>query len=66
MVALFQQELGFLEECLKSNPKSYGSWHHRCFVMDSMNKPDWKRELILCNSFLQSDERNCKHYLFVF
>ncbi|KAI8759264.1 geranylgeranyl transferase type-2 subunit alpha [Biomphalaria glabrata] len=55
---LYQSELYFLEACLKKNPKSYGSWHHRCFVMDHMPDPDWKRELELCNQFLQLDERN--------
>ncbi|KAH9515496.1 hypothetical protein Btru_011176 [Bulinus truncatus] len=55
---MFQSELYFLEMCLKKNPKSYGSWHHRCFVMDNMPHPDWNREIELCNQFLQYDERN--------
>ncbi|CAL1532309.1 unnamed protein product [Lymnaea stagnalis] len=55
---IFQSELHFLETCLKINPKSYGSWHQRCFVMDNMPEPDWSRELELCNQFLQYDERN--------
>lgn len=54
----YRDELEFLEMCLKVNPKSYGTWHHRCFVMDHMPKPDWTRELELCNLFLQYDERN--------
>ncbi|XP_059140969.1 geranylgeranyl transferase type-2 subunit alpha-like [Physella acuta] len=55
---IFSSELQFLETCLKINPKSYGSWHQRCFVMDNMPDPDWNRELELCNQFLQYDERN--------
>ncbi|XP_021342299.1 geranylgeranyl transferase type-2 subunit alpha-like [Mizuhopecten yessoensis] len=55
---LLQDELHFLEACLKVNPKSYGAWHHRCFVMDAIPEPDWGRELHLCNTFLNLDERN--------
>ncbi|KAK7114802.1 hypothetical protein V1264_000794 [Littorina saxatilis] len=55
---LYRGELDFLEMCLKVNPKSYGTWHHRSFVMDHMPQPDWARELELCNLFLQFDERN--------
>ena len=57
---MFKEELSFLEACLGYNPKSYGSWEHRCFVMLHMAQPDWKRELKLCNTFLSYDERNCK------
>ncbi|KAL8621589.1 hypothetical protein ACOMHN_026260 [Nucella lapillus] len=55
---VYQSELCFLEGCLKMNPKSYGTWHHRCFVLDHMPHPDWAHELTLCNLFLQYDERN--------
>ncbi|XP_076079936.1 geranylgeranyl transferase type-2 subunit alpha-like isoform X2 [Mytilus galloprovincialis] len=55
---IMENELYFLESCLKVNPKSYGTWHHRTFIMENMPKPDWDRELQLCNTFLDYDERN--------
>ena len=57
---MYKEELSFLEECLQYNPKSYSSWHQRCFVMLHTPSPDWKRELDLCTKFLSYDERNCK------
>ncbi|XP_069044921.1 geranylgeranyl transferase type-2 subunit alpha [Lepisosteus oculatus] len=56
--ALYESELGFLEQCLKVNPKSYGSWHHRGWVTGRLPRPDWARELGLCERFLQTDDRN--------
>lgn len=58
---LFETELNFIEACLKVNPKSYGSWHHRTWVTARMPRPDWTRELGLCDRCLSLDERNCKN-----
>nr|XP_054748223.1 geranylgeranyl transferase type-2 subunit alpha-like [Lytechinus pictus] len=58
MKDLYDRELGFIENCLRVNPKSYGAWYHRCWVMDHTPKPDWKQELKLCNLYLEYDERN--------
>ncbi|MCJ8742009.1 hypothetical protein PDJAM_G00077340 [Pangasius djambal] len=58
MQKLYETELQFIESCLKVNPKSYGSWHHRGWVMSRLLKPDWQRELGLCDRCLSLDERN--------
>lgn len=57
---LYEAELLFIESCLKVNPKSYGSWYHRGWVSERLPKPDWKRELSLCDRCLSLDDRNCK------
>uniref|UniRef100_W5K0A0 Geranylgeranyl transferase type-2 subunit alpha n=1 Tax=Astyanax mexicanus TaxID=7994 RepID=W5K0A0_ASTMX len=55
---LYEAELFFIETCLKMNPKSYGSWHHRGWVSSRLPRPDWTRELSLCDRCLSLDDRN--------
>nr|XP_046207678.1 geranylgeranyl transferase type-2 subunit alpha [Oncorhynchus gorbuscha] len=55
---MYEAELLFLESCLKVNPKSYGSWHHRGWVSAHLPRPDWARELGLCDRCLSLDDRN--------
>lgn len=57
---VYEAELSFLESCLKVNPKSYGSWHHRGWVSAHLPRPDWARELSLCDRCLTLDDRNCE------
>ena len=61
--ALCGNELFLLESCLRVNPKSYGVWLHRQWVMTTSPQPDWKNEKKLCDLFLNYDERNCKYHV---
>ena len=58
MNALFKGELSLTKQCLVTNPKSYGAWYHRCWCLKRMADPDWATEIILCNAYLEKDERN--------
>lgn len=65
---LLSAELHVVSACLQHNPKSYGAWHHRSWVMEQLCRGEspkdrqkaWDSELGLCNLFLTKDERNCK------
>lgn len=58
MQKIYESELHFLESCLKVNPKSYGSWFHRGWVSARLPRPNWARELSLCDRCLSLDDRN--------
>ena len=55
---MFNQELELTASCLLKNPKSYGTWHHRYWVMGQRPEPDFNAEIALCNSALRKDSRN--------
>ena len=33
---LWMKEVELTGQCLLTNPKSYGAWHHRCYSLDMM------------------------------
>ncbi|KAF4518171.1 hypothetical protein B566_EDAN007862 [Ephemera danica] len=42
-----EKEVSLTEQCLRSNPKSYGAWFHRGWALDQHHAPDWHGELVL-------------------
>lgn len=56
---LLLQELQFTQELLVHNPKVYGVWNYRCWVLDTLGvDAPWERELELVSLLLQKDGRN--------
>lgn len=53
----------FSVEAIKANPKSYGAWYHRKWIITELkiaNAPvDISNELRLCTKLLELDSRNC-------
>ncbi|XP_046399460.1 geranylgeranyl transferase type-2 subunit alpha [Ischnura elegans] len=55
---MLKGELKMIEAALRPNPKSYGAWHHRMWVMESMKNPPVSHDLMLCGKLLSMDARN--------
>lgn len=62
-----KDELEFGVRAIKSNPKSYGAWYQRRWLLSSIKtiEPafDVTPELLLCNRLLEMDARNCKNII---
>ncbi|CAG7720551.1 unnamed protein product [Allacma fusca] len=55
---LVPSELELTEVGLRQNPKSYGCWHQRCWLMKETNFELVEQEMKLSSKFLQYDDRN--------
>lgn len=55
---IWKNELSFTIDCLKKNEKSYSVWQHRIWILSKMPRSEYESEILLCNTFLEKDERN--------
>jgi geranylgeranyl transferase type-2 subunit alpha len=62
-VSVREQELNLSTEAIMKNPKAYGAWWHRIWILQRFCV-DYARELKLCCQFLDQDQRNfhCWNY----
>ncbi|KAJ2772167.1 hypothetical protein IWQ57_001883, partial [Coemansia nantahalensis] len=56
--AMLEEELGFLQRVIRRNIKSYWMWAHRVWVLQSLPRVEWARELALVAKLLAVDARN--------
>ncbi|PJF17876.1 Geranylgeranyl transferase type-2 subunit alpha [Paramicrosporidium saccamoebae] len=65
---MVEAELRFSVEAIKANPKSYGAWFHRKWIIIALKSAEAPlevaHELVLCNKLLELDSRNfhCWNY----
>ncbi|KAG0351202.1 hypothetical protein BG005_009318 [Podila minutissima] len=55
---IYTNELEFVQDNLRLNPKSYFMWNHRRWCLENMSKPSWDKELGMVGKFLEMDARN--------
>eukprot|EP00605_Chrysophyceae_sp_TOSAG23-4_P001493 GSChrysophyteH1.ASY1.ANO1.1634.1 assembled CDS len=57
------EELRLSTDAILKNPKAYGAWWHRCWIIQRFCT-DYEAELNLCSEFLNQDQRNfhCWNY----
>jgi geranylgeranyl transferase type-2 subunit alpha len=56
-------ETDLTEAVLRQFPKSYWIWNHRTWSLEQMQNPTWKKEIVLCDTLLKMDARNCNQDL---
>lgn len=59
LIQFMENEISLTEQCLIANPKSYGAWHHRYWILERHPKPNWQKEFDLCTKYSSLDDRNC-------
>jgi len=60
-IEIFEQELKLTESILSGKHlKSYGTWHHRRWIMLKLDSSYWEKDLKLTSLLLSYDNRNCK------
>lgn len=58
-MSLFEQELLLVFEALQVNPKAYGAWYHRKWILELMGAhAPLEKEFKLVDKLLKLDERN--------
>lgn len=58
---VYENELKLTATILsKHHMKSYGTWHHRSWIMKKLDKTYWETDLDLTSQLLKYDNRNCK------
>ncbi|KAF9899350.1 hypothetical protein BX616_003085, partial [Lobosporangium transversale] len=56
---IFNEEIKFVDEILKQNPKSYCAWNHRRWCVEQMGRgSSWEDELAMTDKILKDDPRN--------
>jgi hypothetical protein len=60
---IVQKEMQLSQKAILKNPKSYGAWYHRIWILQRF-EVDMNQEIELCNQFLTADQRNfhCWNY----
>lgn len=60
LLIVYEEELKLIQDLFRISPKSYWLWKHRVFIVNKCQTSSLlKKELELCEMFLNLDCRNC-------